>query len=56
VTSAKIAPEYLHNASAGTSTRYTFSFADTWGDGGRIHGTPNGKYTSLAELAVYFSR
>ena len=58
VKSLTVAPNYPDNARAGSNTTYTFSFADTWGDGVRIIGTPGGvsKYTSFAELEIYFSR
>ncbi|MGI8587388.1 MAG: DUF4185 domain-containing protein [Chloroflexia bacterium] len=57
VKSTTVAPQYPNNASVGANKTYTFSFADTWGDGVRIIGTPGGagKYTSFAELAVYYS-
>lgn len=58
VSSLKVMPQYPGNASAGSNTTYTFTFADTWGDGVRIIGAPGGasKYTSFAELAVYYTR
>ncbi|HET7081632.1 MAG TPA: DUF4185 domain-containing protein [Chloroflexia bacterium] len=57
VPSVTVTPPYPHNAQAGANTSYTFHFADTWGDGVRIIGTPGGpsKFTSFAELAVYYS-
>ncbi len=58
VNSIAVTPQYRNNASAGSNATYTFTFADTWGDGVRIIGTPGGasKFTSFAELSVYYSR
>lgn len=58
VTSLAVTPRYPNNRSAGPKTTYTFNFADTWGDGVRLIGTPGGssQFTSFAELAVYYSR
>lgn len=57
VTSLQVSPKYPNNSSAGVNTSYTFRFADTWGDGVRIIGTPGGasNYTSFAELEVYYT-
>jgi hypothetical protein len=58
VTGVTVTPPYPNTAQAGANTHYTFTFADTWGDGVRIIGTPGGpsKFTSFAEPAVYYSR
>ena len=58
VRSLTVTPPYPGNASVGENTTYTFTFADTWGDGVRIIGTPGGAsmFTSFAELEVYYRR
>ena len=57
VSSLSVAPAYPYSSSAGTNMTYTFTFANTWGDGVRIIGAPGGTshFTSIAELAVYYS-
>lgn len=49
-----ISPEYPFGPSAGARTTYELRFAETWGDGVRIVGTPGGsaRFTSIAELAA----
>ncbi len=50
------APAYPFDGSANPFRSFTFTFADTWGDGVRIVGTPGGAatFTTIAELAVYY--
>ena len=57
VTDLHITPDYPYAQTAGTNISYTFTFADTWGDGIRIIGAPGGtaSFTSIAELAVYYA-
>jgi len=52
-----VTPDYAGDGSVGSNVPYTFSFKDTWGDGIRVIGVPGGigKFTSMAELEVYYS-
>ena len=57
VAGATVAPAYPYTNQAGSLTTYTFSFAETSGDGVRITGTPGGTgyFTSISQLGVYYS-
>lgn len=57
VVGVTIDPSYPYTNQAGSQTKYTFNFPDTWGDGVRIIGTPGGTayFTSIGSLAVYYT-
>lgn len=56
VVGLSVSPAYPYTRAAGPNHQYTLRFADTWGDGIRIIGTPGGAghFTSIAELEVYY--
>jgi hypothetical protein len=56
VSDQAVSPAYPYSSAAGAFTNYTFTFADTRGDGVRIIGAPGGTrtFSSISELSVYY--